>query len=429
MSMPCLTPVLILTLFVYGCAAFQEHPALLSDPDRAQLQEVLQRQAQLQAQLQEVLQRQAQLQEVLQRQEMVQREKQDIEGALKELVVPSPHAVGPFNVASGPNYAVMRVFFATDRNLTRSTKPYEMFGASRSELRYGTCEVSIPREHRMGALESPSILKLEFREDPAKHVALLKAEVLPKGKFFSGLATSISSSARRDALLFIHGYNVTFADAARRTAQIAYDLGFHGAPVFYSWPSRGTTAAYAIDEQSIEWSQTNLKTFLEDFLAHSDTQNVYLIAHSMGNRSLTYAVTSLLAKQPSLKQQLKEIILAAPDIDAEVFKRDLAPALINAGLPITLYASSEDRALVLSKQVHGWPRAGESGPGLVITSGIETIDATGTDTSFLGHSYYAEARSIVSDIFYMIRNGHRANERFGLYIVDTPSGRYWAFKK
>src|SRR5262245_28654371 len=118
----------------------------------------------------------------------------------------------------------------------------------------------------------------------------------------------------------IHGYNVTFEDAARRTAQIAYDLGFSGAPVFYSWLSQGTVTSYTIDESNIEWTQASLRIFLEDFFARSTAHNVYLIAHSMGNRALTHAVSSLLNENPTLKNHLRELILAAPDIDAEVFK-------------------------------------------------------------------------------------------------------------
>jgi len=45
-------------------------------------------------------------------------------------------------------------------------------------------------------------------------------------------------------LLFVHGYNVSFEDAARRTGQLAYDLGFEGPTVFFSWPSRGSVTAY-----------------------------------------------------------------------------------------------------------------------------------------------------------------------------------------
>ena len=327
------------------------------------------------------------------------------------------------------DYAVVEVFFATDRNLTESMKPGEIFGSSRSTLSYGTCIVSIPRDHRMGELESPSIMRLELGVDETKHVILRKVIVQHKEKFFADMVADVGASAKASAFLFVHGYNVTFEEAARRTAQIAYDLGFDGAPVFYSWPSQGTTLAYTVDERNIEWAEKNLKGFLKEFFERSNAQNVYLIAHSLGNRALTRAVATFLAENPSLRQRLKEVILAAPDIDADVFKKDIAPALAAAGRPVTLYASSADLALAVSKNFHGYPRAGESGEGIIIIPGIETIDATAVDTSFMGHSYYAEARSILSDIFYLIRNNQRADDRFGLKGVNAKGGRYWVFRK
>ena len=334
----------------------------------------------------------------------------------------------PASIPAG-GFAVVRVFFATDRNQTASTKPAEMFGGGRGALSYGLCEVSIPRDHRLGELEAPSIWKLEFRDNPAKHVVLLNAVAQARGDFFKGLAARVCASGKSNTFLFVHGYNVTFEDAARRTAQIAYDLAFDGAPVFYSWPSQGSTLAYTVDEQNVEWAQANLRSFLEDFFKQSAAQNIYLVAHSMGNRALTRALTSLLADEPTLRSRLTEVILTAPDIDADVFKRDIAPALAKAGRPITLYASSEDLALVASRKVHGHPRAGDSGQGLVVVGGVETIDATGTDTSLLGHSYFAETSSVLADIFKVIRNGQRADQRVGLRPVESPDGRYWAFKR
>ena len=333
------------------------------------------------------------------------------------------------NVAKNANYTVVQTFFATDRNATGSKKPAAAFGTQRAALSYGVCEVSIPRDHRMGELESPSIWRLEFEKKPSKHVTLLSTSVHAKDAFFHNLANQIKKSAKDSAFIFIHGYNVTFEDAARRSAQMAYDLNFDGVPIFYSWPSQGKESRYTVDEQNIEWSQTNLRRFLEDFFARSQAQNVYLIAHSMGNRALTRAVASLLNDQPAVRSRLKEIILTAPDIDAEVFKRDIAPALTAAKRPVTLYASSKDKALMASKKVHGNPRAGDSGSSLIIMPGIETIDATGTDTSFLGHSYFAEARSVLSDLFYLIREERRADNRFGLHRIDSQQGRYWKFSK
>ncbi len=81
------------------------------------------------------------------------------------------------------DFAIVRVFYATDRTRTASTKPAEMFGVGRAALSYGSCDVSIPRDHRMGELESPSIWRLDFREDPTKHVVLLSTVVSSKDMF------------------------------------------------------------------------------------------------------------------------------------------------------------------------------------------------------------------------------------------------------
>lgn len=89
------------------------------------------------------------------------------------------------------------------------------------------------------------------------------------------MAARIKASTGKRAFIFVHGYNVTFEDAAKRTAQISYDLAFDGAPIFYSWPSqRLPTPLGYTDEQNSEWSQANLRSFLSDFFTQSDAQDV-----------------------------------------------------------------------------------------------------------------------------------------------------------
>jgi esterase/lipase superfamily enzyme len=328
------------------------------------------------------------------------------------------------------NYALVDVFYATDRKIEDTSNVKSYFGSARGALQYGKTQVSIPRDHRMGELESPSIWRFEFSEDPEKHVVLLEITSMGIESYFEALSSRINESSKKSAFIYIHGYNVTFEDAARRTGQMAYDLGFDGVPVFYSWPSHGSTPKYTFDEVNIKWAESNVKEFLLDFLEESDAENVFLIAHSMGNRALTRAYIDIAKTLPSLGVKIKEVILAAPDIDADVFKRDIAPALADAGRLVTLYASSQDIPLKASKVVHGGhPRAGDSGENLIIMPGIETIDATEVETSFLGHSYYADERSVLSDMFYIINQGLRANERSGLKELDDPKGKYWVFRK
>ena len=334
-------------------------------------------------------------------------------------------------VEAAANYATVRVFYATDRQSTNAADVSKRFGGDRGSLQYGTAMVSIPRNHQMGALEAPSIWKLEFRADPEKHVVLLNLVAMGPAAFFEGIEGKVKQSPRKSALLFVHGYNVTFEDAARRTAQMSYDLGFDGAPVFYSWPSQGEVAKYTVDENNVAWSAANLERFLEDFTEKSQADRIYLVGHSMGTRVMTQAYMSLLTKKPAANKRIVEVILAAPDIDAEVFKRDIAPVMLAAEGKITLYASSDDKALKASKAVHGYPRAGDSGNDLLLIKGIESIDATGMGTDFLSHSYFAENRSIISDIFYIVRNGVRADGRAGLEAASKPggAGSYWRFKR
>ncbi|CAG9932039.1 alpha/beta hydrolase [Candidatus Nitrotoga arctica] len=328
--------------------------------------------------------------------------------------------------------SVATVFFATDRNRTSEAGPESMFSASRSDtISYGLARVSIPATHQTGYLEAPSaFIRLRFLENAQKHVLLMQTKIMDKDAYFRAVQDRVASSPKEDAFIFIHGFNVSFENAARRTAQIAYDLGFRGAPVFYSWPSRGspTPLGYSADSQTIEWSKENLKRFLDDFLSKTKAKNVYLVAHSMGNRALTAAFVALLNEKPTLRSRVKEMILAAPDIDAGIFKRDIAPAMVKLGEPITLYASSTDRALQLAHIANGFPRAGDAGPGMVVVNGVETIDATAINTSFLGHSSFAETREILNDWQYIIEQGLRASQRAGL-MQPSSTRPYWTFKK
>jgi esterase/lipase superfamily enzyme len=325
--------------------------------------------------------------------------------------------------------AVVEVFYATDRKSTGGSAPTKAYGSAWGDasLRYGICEVSIPHDHRMGRLESPSIWRFEFRSDPEKHVVLLKFAEQDRDGFLAGLSAQVRAAAGKQLFVFVHGFNVTFSDAARRTAQIAYDLQFDGAAAFYSWPSKGSKLGYTYDENSAEWTKPHFISFLEELSRDSGAEQIHLIAHSMGNRVLAAALQEIawkLAAQPNAPR-FSEVILTAPDIDAEVF-RNLAVAMRPTARRMTLYASSKDEALKLSHRVHGYPRAGDIHPEIVIVDGLDSIDASTVDTSFLGHSYFADNRSVISDIYHLIRNSLPPGKR-GLRSRESRTGQFWAF--
>lgn len=328
------------------------------------------------------------------------------------------------------NYAEVKVFFATDRKLENSEDPATMFGGQRGFFRYGSAVVSIPRDHKMGELEEASVLNFEFNDDPNKHVVLLKVDLLNPDVFFNQLRSRISASNKKHAFVYIHGYNNSFNYVARRTAQMAYDLAFDGAPIFYSWPSQATVDGYPVDETNVQWTLPHLKRFLKEVSSETQADSIYLVAHSMGNRALTRAFIELMQEEDSeLLKPFKEIILTAPDIDADIFKRDIAPKLVQSDAKVTLYSSSKDKALIASKSFHGYPRAGDSGSSIVVVPGMDTIDASDVATDFVGHAYFATSKSIIADLFELLHKQYRAEERSFLQRVSDRFGAYWKVLK
>jgi esterase/lipase superfamily enzyme len=260
---------------------------------------------------------------------------------------------------------------------------------------------------------------------------LLKAaDTMSEGDYFGVLKRRLSDSPEKKAFIFVHGYNVSFEDAALRTGQMAIDLSFQGIACFYSWPSQANPLKYTIDEANVEWAEPNLRQFFERFAKESSAEEIFVIAHSVGSRAATRALLATVSAQPSLKGRFKELVLAAPDIDAEVFKRDIVPGFAKLSQPVTLYASSDDKALLASKTVHGSPRAGDSGSLIVVVRGMETVDATNVDTSFLGHSTFVESRAVLTDMALLLGPKRlRANERPGLNEVAYAPRPYWRFRR
>ncbi len=327
----------------------------------------------------------------------------------------------------GPQPSQVEVFFATDR---APASGGDYFGSERGELSFGVARVAIPPGHLMGRHEEPSLFRFEWSPDEHKHIKLRSVSTLNPDEFTQRLVDAVEASPGGKVMVFVHGYNVDFNEAARVLAQFAKDLKFRGPVVLFSWPSRGSLTGYSVDSTNAEWASSHFLKLLNALLDRIPANDIYLIAHSMGNRILGSAVTALASDRPAEDlAKIRELIMIAPDIDADVFRNNMAPRLARTGIHITLYASSNDRALRASKAFNGYPRAGDAGEGLVIVDGVETIDASSVSGGLLGHSYFAEDRRVMEDIFSLLQTGQRADNRFGLAAAEKDGKRYWVFRK
>jgi esterase/lipase superfamily enzyme len=332
----------------------------------------------------------------------------------------------PADVDSAPH--PVKVFFATDREPDADSNAY--YGVKRSVMHYGVADVGIPPGHVMGRQEEPSLLKLESSADASKHIKVRDVVTLTRDDFLKRLGAAVDASPGGRLMIFVPGYNTEFLESNRVVAQFANDLKFTGPVLLFSWPSEGSLTGYTVDETNAEWAQADFIQLLTALLDTVRAQNIYIIGHSMGNRIIGRAMTTLAGDRPDGDLIVfREIVMIAPDVDADVFRHDIAPRLARTGIHVTVYASSNDRALMASKMFHGYPRAGETGEGLVVVNGVETIDASDVSGGLLGHSYFAEDRRIMEDIFALLQTGQRANERFGLKAEESDGLRYWTFRK
>ena len=296
-------------------------------------------------------------------------------------------------------------------------------GEYSDQIQYGVCEVSIPEGHQPGELESPQMFKMEVTQDLEKHIVLTNVERLQTDAFHAAMKTELDRKGN-NIFVFIHGYNVSFEDAARRTGQMAYDLKFPGAPVFYSWPSQANWYSYVTDKVNIDLSTSQIRSFLLDLAAKSKADTINLIAHSMGNVGLTAALSEM---EQSSKPYFNQVVLAAPDIDANVFKDEIALKIVAKAHHTTLYTSRTDLALIASRYFNQRNRAGDSGPEVLIIDGIDTIDATAVDSSLLGHTYYGSNVTVLDDLGQLLQN-QPIESRHYLKSIGHGSRPYWEFE-
>jgi esterase/lipase superfamily enzyme len=236
---------------------------------------------------------------------------------------------------------------------SRAPAPAPTFFASerRTPPAFARFEVSVPPDRAPGVVTFPT----PGRPDPAREFVVLDAQRLPDAAAFRGAidaALAAEPTARGEAMLFVHGFNVNFAEALLRQAQLQHDLDRHDVAVLFSWPSAGSQWRYIYDRESALFSRPALEETIAA-LAASDVRQFNLVAHSMGAFLLmdTFAAMARLGYDEAIAK-INVIILMSPDIEVDVFKVQARPVL-ERGVPIVVFASRRDEALRLSALIRG----------------------------------------------------------------------------
>lgn len=331
--------------------------------------------------------------------------------------------------AEATDGAVYPVWFGTNR----APDDRGGFGSERHDrTTLGRVLVHVPRAHRFGEIGTSfwkRLLRFDLRDD---RLRVQETALRDPDAFFAEvqdvLAAAREAGDEPQALVYLHGYNTSFIDAAIRAAQIGFDLKVPGATAFFSWPSRGTLAGYPADEATIGASEGAIARFLEDFAAGCGDARVNVVAHSMGNRGLLRALQRIAAdveQRGDLK--LGQVFLAAPDVDRGLFL-DLAHLYPRFGKRTTLYASSGDLAVHGSARLHDAPRAGYFEP-YTVAPGIDTVAVPDFDLDLLGHGYFAQAEALLHEFYDLMRHGEPPERRQRLEPAFADGASFWRLRR
>lgn len=312
----------------------------------------------------------------------------------------------------------VRIFVATTRE--SSSEPQYFSGERGPRLAFAQLDITVPRSHQAGELELPDS---GSASDPARHFAVTSIQRLDLPPIVAEVRREIARrpASERDVLVFVHGYNTNFADAAYRFAQIVYDAGFKGVPVLFTWPSRGELLAYPYDRESAFYSRDFLELNLRAIARDLGTTRMDVLAHSMGT-----LLTLETLRQASIRGdgtfggKLRDVMLAAPDVDLDVFRTQMR----QIKRPVTVFVSSDDRALAFSRRFAGdKTRLGAlSSKDTEIIAELEKLGARIIDLSDessgdqLNHAKFAASPKVVQLI------GQRLREDKGIAIAGPRIG-------
>lgn len=338
-------------------------------------------------------------------------------------------------------YDLVPVYYGTDRAVEPNAKRLQYGTVRDHKLHLGRAMVTVPTSHKVPNIERPWVIEIPYfkykvyeeKEDPAKHFTMQEVKALSKDELLAYVKERLAASKtfKDHAFIFVHGFNTSFDAAVYRTAQIANDLKFDGAPFVYSWPSGGNVASYTYDRGSAEAAEPHLAEFLDMVVKQTGAKSISLIAHSMGNELLLRVLERM---RPSVPEGvvISQVILAAPDVDRDKFA-NIARQITDFAKGVTLYAAANDRALAYSARFWGGvPRAGDvPATGPLIVDGVDTIDVTAisTETLSLNHSSYAEKKALLDDIKLLIQTGQRPPDKRepNLKKITTAAGTFWRY--
>lgn len=202
-----------------------------------------------------------------------------------------------------------------------------------------------------------------------QYMTLIDRQERSKDVFQSQLREAVQASPQKSVLIMVWGFRDWFQSAALKTAYTAYALDINTPVLLFDWPGnqgegfRGYAAARRVSLQSAP----DLGRALAKVIRETGAENIWLAGSSLGCQTICDAL-AWLTTQPDLiqgKPKIAHVILAAPDVSADAFDEKFAERIKTLSRHLTVYVSSNDRALLMSHWINRARRLGRKAEVMV----------------------------------------------------------------
>jgi esterase/lipase superfamily enzyme len=346
-------------------------------------------------------------------------------------------------VARLADQGVYRYFFATNRRKDTEDGALEKrFGSGREDqLKFGFFDARIEQSLGIGMLVNPT----EWFQN--EEIRLEKRELLDQQAFVEQLRSLVDKSPRRSLLILIHGYREAFPSALRKTAFFGHVLDINTPVLLFDWPGNqgGSLNGYRRARSVAEASGAELARTLKLIASKIRPDRLWLVANSMGGQVVVDAFGVLYADPEWADGEIEidNVVLTAPDVDHEEFDERFKREVEAFAKNITVYVSSNDRALVLSRIVNRARRRGEStltpdqleeanriadliDPGKQL---VTLVDVTPVNRTRNFHNFNLETPEFFDDLYLRLTNEAAPGTRLR-YPFRSPNGSiYWVLTR
>lgn len=318
----------------------------------------------------------------------------------------------------------------------------ELVAASKTHDRKTSLPLTLDRIEEHGRFANFPFPLVRVGEQIDIDPTVLKEQELLLGEFMKELDRRLAMTPKKDVYVFVHGFNNTFEDAVFVMAELWHFLGREGVPLAYTWPagSGASVAGYDKDYESSEFTTYHLKQTLRVLASNPNVENIHILAHSRGTAVVTTALRELViaafagSEDPRKVYKIKNLVLAAPDLDYQVALMRLGADRILMGTKrVTFYVSKEDKAMGLAEWIFGGGiRVGAIQPdeinptqveNMKIANWVNFVDAR-IPASGIGHSYYRKNPAASSDLIQVLRYNRDPGEEHGRPLNFIQPG-FW----